>query len=214
METQVSLLNRLKFGDAEQDWERFYYAYADMIVRYARKLGLDENAAYDVLQDTMVALMSVLKRFEYDPKKGKFRSFLFTIVRRSTFRRINRTIRRKEVSANAPVGENEGALIDLLEAPDAVSVSEKDEKQWRQSIMEHCLEVIREDPKVQDETIDIFIAYVVEEQPVKDVAERFSLSENNVYQIKNRMMKRLQQEVEKLFPEESNDEEVQAEDDE
>ena len=86
METQVSLLNRLKFGDAEQDWERFYYAYADMIVRYARKLGLDENAAYDVLQDTMVALMSVLKRFEYDPKKGKFRSFLFTIVRRSTFR--------------------------------------------------------------------------------------------------------------------------------
>ncbi|MFT7515440.1 MAG: transposase, partial [Candidatus Omnitrophota bacterium] len=58
----------------------------------------------------------------------------------------------------------------------------------------------------QKDTIDIFIAYVVEEASVKEVAQRFKLSENNVYQIKNRMMKRLQQEVEKLFPEEAEEE--------
>ncbi|MFT5495550.1 MAG: RNA polymerase sigma factor (sigma-70 family) [Kiritimatiellia bacterium] len=206
METQVSLLNRLRLGDAEQDWERFYYAYAEMIVRYARKLGLDENAANDVLQDTMVALMSALKKFEYDPRRGKFRSFLFTIVRRSTFRRINRNIRRKEVSTDAPFAENEGSLMDILAAPEGPTVSDQDEQQWRQSIMEHCLDVIRSDPKVQKDTIDIFIAYVVEEASVKEVAQRFKLSENNVYQIKNRMMKRLQQEVEKLFPEEAEEE--------
>jgi DNA-directed RNA polymerase specialized sigma24 family protein len=41
-------------------------------LRYARKLGLDETQAQDVLQETMVALMRILPEFAYDRNKGSF----------------------------------------------------------------------------------------------------------------------------------------------
>jgi RNA polymerase sigma-70 factor (ECF subfamily) len=202
VETSASLLNRLKEGDNEVDWENFYHLYADIIYRYARKLGLNEAGAQDVLQETMVALMSVLKRFEYDPRRGKFRSFLFTIVRRSTFRSINRSKRRNEISADAHYGGADKPLMELLASPEDDSVSMKDEMKWRQSLLEHCVDEVRKDNSVNSETIDIFIAYAVEEKTVQEIAEKFGIKENAVYQIKNRMIKRLQREMENLFPDE------------
>ena len=204
VETSASLLNRLREGDNDVDWENFYHLYADIIYRYARKLGLDEAGPKDVLQETMVALMSVLKRFEYDPRRGKFRSFLFTIVRRSSFRSIYRSKRRNEISADAEYGDSDQPLMDLLASPDNDEVSEKDEFRWRQSLLEHCLDEIRKDPTVNSDTVDVFIAYAVEEKTVLEVAEQFGIKENAVYQIKNRMIKRLQREMETLFPDEED----------
>ena len=155
----------------------------------------------------MVALIGVLKKFEYDPRRGKFRSFLFTIVRRSTFRSINRNKRRAEISVDAHYGQSDKPLLELLASPEDDSISTQDEMRWRQSQLEHCLNNVRQDPSVNAETIDVFIAYAVEEKPVAEVAEHFGIKENAVYQIKNRMIKRLSKEMEILFPDESEAEE-------
>ena len=124
VETSPSLLIRLKEDDNDLDWEMFYHLYADIIFRYARKLGLNDAGAQDVLQETMVALMSVLKKFDYDPRRGKFRSFLFTIVRRSTFRTIHRNKRRAEISVDAHYGDADKPLMDLLASPENDVISD------------------------------------------------------------------------------------------
>jgi RNA polymerase sigma factor (sigma-70 family) len=202
METRPTLIGRLRDSDNPKDWEDFYLQYADMILRYTYKLGLDEASAKDVLQETMVALMSILKRFDYDPKKGKFRSYLFTVVRRSSFRSIKRQQRRNEVSVNVKHADSDTEWIDALASETDESVVDHDELRWRQSILEQCLENLKADPKLSDETIDIFIAYAVEAGEVQEVADRFNTSTNNVYQIKNRLIKRLQSELSVLFPDE------------
>jgi DNA-directed RNA polymerase specialized sigma24 family protein len=45
-----------------RDWELFYNQYRDVIFCFSRRQGLDESAACDVLQETMVLLMRKSRR--------------------------------------------------------------------------------------------------------------------------------------------------------
>ncbi len=132
-ETRVELLHRLKGGDQSADWEEFYLAYANVIVRYARKLGLDEGSAHDVLQETMVSLMGILKTFTYDRSKGQFRNFLLTIVHRSSLRAIRRRQKRAEVSVDATDRFGSGGIVDRLPAAENPVEDQEQERTWRES---------------------------------------------------------------------------------
>ena len=87
-----------------------------------------------------------------------------------------------------------------------MSFPTQDELRWRQSMLENCLDKVRQDPTINADTIEIFIAYAVEEHTVQDVAQKYGIKENAVYQIKNRMIKRLARELEFLFPEDERSE--------
>ncbi len=76
-------------------------------------------------------------------------------------------------------------------ASESPEVSENVEDAWRQSLIEDALEQVLRDPRTRPETVAIFRACALENQPVAEVAARFGLKENAVYQIKNRMMTRL-----------------------
>jgi len=109
--TRVTLLHKVGSSD-ELAWEQFYAIYWAPIIGYARKLGLQEAEAHDVLQETMVALMKILPDFEYDRKRGKFRNFLLTIVHRKCLGVHRKAKRKAEVAIDEPVGEGGLAPID------------------------------------------------------------------------------------------------------
>src|SRR2546427_8090013 len=88
--THKSLLARLKDSPRECDWELFYHQYWAVILSFAQKRGLDEHAAQDVLQETMLVLMRRLPDFNYDTARGKFRNWLLTIVVNKTREALRR----------------------------------------------------------------------------------------------------------------------------
>ncbi|MEM7395080.1 MAG: sigma-70 family RNA polymerase sigma factor [Verrucomicrobiota bacterium] len=198
--THRSLLVRMTNPQEHVAWEEFYKVYSDAIIRYAYKLGLDEYRAQDVLQETMTTLMRILPDFRYDPKKGKFRNFLLTIVHQKSLRTIRQLSRRKEVSADEedPSGRS---LIESLPARPEETVGEVDEKRWRQCLLEQCLQQLSRDPKIQKSTFDIFFAYVVANKPCAEIAQTFGVQENAVYQIKNRLTARLEDMMKNLVEE-------------
>jgi RNA polymerase sigma-70 factor (ECF subfamily) len=79
--TQASLLVRL--GDAADApaWGQFVELYAPPVYACARRAGLQDADAADVTQDVLRAVHGAFRRGGYDPDRGRFRPWLFTVVR-------------------------------------------------------------------------------------------------------------------------------------
>lgn len=193
--TRDTLLGRLKLDSAHDAWQEFYNLYWGAILRYARKLGLDETQAQDVLQETMVVLMRILPEFVYDRSKGKFRNFLLTIVHRKCLAVLRRA--RRERESQVPWdGGTEAESADPFGA-DAAAETEA-LNHWREVLLAEALKELRADPTLGEQTFAVFEAYVIEKRPVPEVAAVFHLKENAVYQIKNRLMRRLEVRIARL----------------
>jgi RNA polymerase sigma factor (sigma-70 family) len=79
--TRLSLLVRL--GDPRDDgaWSQFVEIYAPLVYGFARKHGLQDADAADLTQDVLQAVSGAIRRLDYDPRRGSFRGWLFTVVR-------------------------------------------------------------------------------------------------------------------------------------
>src|SRR5947209_13312864 len=73
--TSASLLHRLRQPSDKESWPRFVKLYTPLLFYWARRLGLQEPDAADLVQDVFTALVQKLPQFEYDPDRG-FRSWL------------------------------------------------------------------------------------------------------------------------------------------
>ena len=78
--TRPSLLVRIRdTGDAEA-WHQFVELYAPVIHGFYRKRGLQDADAADLTQAVLQTVSMEAVRLEYDPARGSFRSWLFTIA--------------------------------------------------------------------------------------------------------------------------------------
>lgn len=196
IETNETLLQRLKGENAQDAWREFYEAYWGAIIRYARKLRLSEAQAQDVLQETMVALIRILPEFAYDRRRGRFRNFLLTIVHRKSLALL-RSSRR-----NSGQPWNESDCDDKVVSMPFDPVGDLEAKhRWREALCEEALSRLRADTLIDERTLAIFEAYVIERRSATEVAETFGVKENAVYQIKNRLVRRLQSEVTRMMRE-------------
>src|SRR5919109_722672 len=80
--TRASLLLRLRDPHDEAAWGEFVNLYVPLVYGYLCKQGLQDADAADLCQDVLGAVAGAVGRLEYDPAKGAFRNWLFTIVRR------------------------------------------------------------------------------------------------------------------------------------
>lgn len=195
IETNETLLARVKRTDAHEAWREFFHAYGSAILRYAQKLGLNAHQAEEVLQETMVTLMRQLPEFCYDRGKGKFRNFLLTIVHRKSLGVMRRAKGEPDVSLDSDDPWGQKLLHEVL--PDTASNNDEREaeERWREAIMEDVLAQLATNPALEETTWPVFCAYVVENRPADEIAAEFGIKENAVYQIKNRLMRRLRADV-------------------
>ena len=101
--TRPSLLLRLRDLQDQQAWAQFVDVYAPLIYGYARKRGLQDADAADLTQACLRQVALGVGSLEYDPRRGTFRGWLFTIVRnrlRDFLRQHPRVI--ADVNALAP----------------------------------------------------------------------------------------------------------------
>src|SRR5215831_1757967 len=79
--TRASLLNRLKDPGDGLAWNEFYLTYRDLIYSVARRAGLTELEASEVVQDTLISVSRKIPGFTYDPSKDSFKGWLLTVTR-------------------------------------------------------------------------------------------------------------------------------------
>jgi RNA polymerase sigma factor (sigma-70 family) len=190
--TRVTLLNRLKDGQDTQAWGEFVRLYGPVIYGFARKRGLQDADAADLMQDVMRSVARNAAKMEYDPQKGTFRGWLYTVTRNKIYNFL--TSQRNKAKA---VGDS--AAHERLEAiPDRTpNETEADwELEYQRRLSAKAMERVQHE--FHGNTWKAFWGTAVEGRGASEVGAELKMSPGAVYVAKSRILARLREEVEKL----------------
>jgi len=180
--TQVSLLDRLRDGDDPLVWREFYDRYWRALYAFARGRGCADATAEDVVQDVMLTVFEKRDVFRYEPARGRFRNWLFTVLSNSLGMR-----RRKEKRGPHALG---GATDGLAHAPgDAPAPDAAWQAAFEGSLLFALLDTVRGD--IEPETYQAFELTTLHGLPAAEAAELTGLTRNAVYLARKRVLARL-----------------------
>jgi RNA polymerase sigma-70 factor (ECF subfamily) len=184
--TPASLLLRLREPSDTASWERFVQLYTRLFFYWARRIGLQESDAADLVQDVFTTLVQKLPEFRYDRDKS-FRNWLRTVLLNKW-----REHQRRKVSAAARA---EPGALDGLAAPDDVRAF--DEAEYRQHLVRRALELVQSE--FSPKTWKACWEHVVAGRPAADVAAELGIGVGSVYVAKARVLGHLRNELRGLF---------------
>src|SRR5882762_8960076 len=79
LKTRPTLLSKVRRGD-EAGWSQFYELYEHFIYSAARGSALSHQESQDVVQEAMLTVRNYINSFVPDASRGRFRTWLRTIV--------------------------------------------------------------------------------------------------------------------------------------
>ena len=94
--TSASLLLRIRDPGDSDSWQQFEAVYAPVIRSYCRRRGFQSIDIDDIAQEVMTAVARNIEKFEYQPSKGKFRSWLATVTANKMRNFANKSTIKKE----------------------------------------------------------------------------------------------------------------------
>ena len=188
--TRASIFMKLKADgtiDREVGWNEFAEKYSRVIAGFARNAGLPAQEADDVLQDVLLGFFRVADRFEYDPKRGRFRGYL----KRVTLNAIRARHRRKRPTTG---------FSDTVEPPVECDLDAAWDRQWTEQILQRSMAEAREE--VEERTWRAFELYGVRGVPVEQVAEETGMTASAIRHAKMRLTRRVHEIVNRFRDEE------------
>ena len=192
--TRKTLINRLRQTNSDtRSWSEFYELYWKLVYSVALKAGLAEVDAEDVVQETFLKVSKSIKKFEYDPGRGRFRNWLCLITKQQVANHYRKTNKLPEL----PSFWNEDPDEPAREIPDPTSDWEAI---WEAEDRKHTmhLALTRLKDKVNPKPYQIFLAHCIKGMPVKEVANLLEVSDNEVYLAKNRVLPLFEEEIKTL----------------
>src|SRR5215217_8191421 len=93
--TRRTLLSRLRNLDDRESWRTFFDLHWRLLYNVARKSGLDDHGAQEIVQETVIAVARKMPEFHYDPARGTFRQWLLRITRRRIVDHLRRLYRQR-----------------------------------------------------------------------------------------------------------------------
>jgi RNA polymerase sigma factor (sigma-70 family) len=181
--TQPSLLVRLRDPRDADAWAQFVDLYAPLVYGHARRHGLQDADAADLTQSVLRAVAGSVARFDYDPRRGSFRGWLFTIVRN----KLCSFLGRRDDPGRGTGDTSTLRLLEAQAAPDEESA--RWDAEYEQRLFAWAVDQVR--PQVREATWQAFWQTAVEGRPGKEVAAALGLSLGAVHLAKSRVMARL-----------------------
>jgi RNA polymerase sigma factor (sigma-70 family) len=194
--TRASLLVQLRTGSNHSAWQEFVKLYGPVIYGFARKRGLQDADAADLMQDVMRSVSAAIGRLDYDRNQGTFRGWLFTITRNKIFNFLSaRRIR--------PQGTGDSATNRILNShPDEQDSSADWEMEYQRRLASLAMEQIK--GEFQENTWRAFWLTSVEGTSAAEVSKQLGLSPGAIYVAKSRVLARLKEVVETLRQQEDH----------
>jgi len=195
--TRKSLIEKLDNWEDHKVWDEFYQTYWRLIFSVANKAGLTREEAFDVVQETIIAIARQVKKGQYDPRAGSFKAWLLQMTR---WRILDVFRARKRQPSLADQGdehsENANLAMDRL-TQDKDNVLEKMwDKEWRDNISNAALERVK--GRVSPRQFQIFDCYVMKGWGVKKTSDVLGINAAQVYLAKHRVGALVKKEVQIL----------------
>lgn len=177
-ETRHSLIAQLASGDDWEAWTEFQRLYQPVIFNYARRNGLQDADAHDVVQ--LVLTRVARKASNWDPgrSQGSFRGWLATTVRNLVIDHFRAKKRRPDTIQVMP------ELVVDSAADTAVFDLEE-----RRSLFHWAAQRVRQE--FQASTWEAFWQTAVQQRSVPQVSAELHLSPGAVYVARSRVLARI-----------------------
>jgi len=213
--TRPSLLARLKDWSQQTAWRQFDHDYAPLLRNVARKAGLTDAEANDVVQETLLAVAKKIGEFKHSGNRGSFRAWLYQQARwriadQFRFRaRARAHITSRSLTPFLSPDEGEGArrevegddsLFHQTNTLAALEVDPTFQKLWAAEWEEHVRQsaLARVKRQVSARQFQLFDLHVLQGSSVRDTAQAAGASMAAVYMAKSRVGRLLKREVEAL----------------
>lgn len=193
--TRATLIQRLKNWQDQASWQDFFETYWKLIYGLARKLGLSEEDAQDVVQDTLVSVAQAMPNFKYDPKLGSFKSWLRQVIRW----RIADQLRKRvpgAVSLQAEAEIDDSSMLKELPDNSSLSMEQFYEQEWQKNLLDAAIARVKR--KLDPKRYQIFDFYVNRDWPPEKVATALNISVDQVYLAKHRITEMIKTEAKRI----------------
>src|SRR5438034_10482482 len=178
--TRASLLIQIRDGSNQAAWQEFVDLYGPVIYGFARKRGLQDADAADLMQDVLRSVSAAIGRLDYDRNHGTFRGWLFTITRNKVFNFLSaRRIR--------PQGTGDTTTNRLLaEEPAASDGSDAWELEYQRRLASLAMERVK--GEFHENTWQAFWLTAVEGLAAAEVGKQVGMSAGAIYVAKSRVL--------------------------
>jgi RNA polymerase sigma factor (sigma-70 family) len=194
-DTRISLILRLPRSADAAAWREFVELYEPLVLRFARRRGLQDADAQDLVQRVFSSVAGAVDRWQPDAARGKFRAWLFRIARNHLINQATARNRERPVGGSTQVRRLQSEIDQRwIDAGDA-------ELEYRRVVFESAAARVKR--LVQPATWSAFWETMVEGRTCESVAEDLQMSVGAIYVARSRVVARLRAVAEEL---EANDE--------
>ena len=182
--TPLTLLERVRQSTDQAAWSSFVALYTPLLLYWARRSGLQEHDAADVVQEVFVILVRKLPEFQYDPQQS-FRGWLRTVLLnccRSRFKKRTEVVPGGELPAERTAPD------------DSTLFTEAEYHTW---LVARAVELLQ--AEFEPTTWKASWETLVNGRPAPDVAAELQISVNAVYLAKARVLSKLRRELDGLW---------------
>lgn len=195
--TRSSLLSRLKDWEDNEGWRTFFDTYWKLIYGFAIGRGLSHEEAQEVVQETVVAVAKSIGRFQYDPAKCGFKTWLLSVTRSKIANQFARRERHGAVVARAPDNDSSGtSFMDRMPAEQGARWDQVWDVEWQKNLMDAAIQRVKR--RVSIEQFQMFDLFVLKQWPARDVARTLGVTVGHVYVAKHRIANLVRKEVRAL----------------
>jgi RNA polymerase sigma-70 factor (ECF subfamily) len=200
--TRTTLIDRLKDWQDQSSWQDFFDTYWKLIYDIARKGGLTDAEAQDVVQETMLSVARHMPTFKYNPVVGSFKAWLLNMTR---WRITDQLRKRGPLQTQAPPpGDNSGgrsaidpsASLDRMIDPKASELEALWDAEWEKTLLAAAIARVKR--RLDPQKYQVFDFYVNKEWPPEKVASAFGIPVDQVYLIKHRVAELIRDEVKRF----------------
>ncbi|MEM8952868.1 MAG: sigma-70 family RNA polymerase sigma factor [Verrucomicrobiota bacterium] len=192
--TRQTLLIKIRDHDDNAAWSEFTHLYTPLINNFALARGLNPEDAADVTQDTLKAVAKAIENFQYDPDKGTFRSWLYTVTRSKLNQHFAKNLKHPPASGSTAVHQ----IIE--ESPDPTSDDERQREYWELEYKRHIFDWAASKTRHEFEakTWNAFWKTAVDQVPPAEAARQLNMTPGAVTVAKHRVIKRLRDKVQSV----------------
>jgi RNA polymerase sigma factor (sigma-70 family) len=171
-------------SDIENAATEFWEFYNPILRRFLLRLA-PRGLADDIHSAIWTGICEQLPRFEYDPKKGRFRSWLYGVAKNVTFDELRRRARQVQVEIDNQSGRFWQAVIDCSAGEPSTAM----ERAWNADVAQSLMAAFRAEAPEQE--LRTFELRFVEDHSPAEISVAMEVSPAAARQNLVRVKKRL-----------------------
>lgn len=190
LKTSWTLVARLKNLDDHERWQEFYDLYRGLILGVARKAGLREAEAQEVLQETMSSVSKNIGAFEADAARGSFHAWLLTMARWRILDQFKKRLPASTSNQRAAEATDRTPTVERIPDPQGADLEKICDEEWNRQLLDQAFAELQ--TSIKAEHYQIFHLLTLQQKPAKEVSRMLGKNIAQIYLIKHRVGKELQ----------------------